>query len=94
VSSVVDDIAKVGGITIVFSLPMILCYPSMGVIANQASVFTSRGCFFTSGTLHPIGQPISNGGLTLMVTSRRFFYDDMTHRFSPLLTQSDKWGVL
>jgi hypothetical protein len=93
-SLVIFDAAEVSGITTVFSLLAVLGYLSMCIIVSQASISTGRGCFFTSGALCPIGRPVSNGGLASMVGSQQFYYDNLTHRFSSLLGQSEKWGVL
>jgi hypothetical protein len=53
-SSVVDDITEVSGIVTVLSLSTVLGHPSMSIIVGQASISSGQGCFFTSGTLHPI----------------------------------------
>jgi hypothetical protein len=64
------------------------------VVVSQVSISAGRGCFFTLGALCSIGRPVFNAGFALMVASQWFCCDDLAHRFSPLLSQSDERGVL
>jgi hypothetical protein len=66
----------------------------MHVIICQSSDAAGRRCFFTSDELHPIGRPISNRGLALIIASQWFYSYNLANRFSPLLSQSNERGIL
>jgi hypothetical protein len=69
VSSVIDDVAKVGWIATIFTLSAVLSYPPMSIVVSQVPVFASWGSFFTSGMLCLIGRLVTNRGLAPMVSS-------------------------
>jgi hypothetical protein len=89
-TSIVDDVVEVGRVATILLLSAVLSYLSTHNVVGQAFVSTGRGCFFTLGTLHPIGRPVPDGGLTLMVANRLFCCYDMAYCFSPLLGQSNE----
>jgi hypothetical protein len=93
-SSIIDDVVEVSWITIILTLPTVLSYLSMCIIIDRVSIFAVRRCFFTSSVLCPIDRPVANEGLALMVSSRWFCYNNLTHHFGPLMSQSDEWRVL
>jgi hypothetical protein len=65
--SFVNDVAQVGLITNILTLPTILSYSLMSITLIQASVIVGRRCFFTLSTLCQILRSVSNGGLSPMV---------------------------
>jgi hypothetical protein len=54
-SAVIDDVAEVITIAIVFPLSVVLSYLPMHVVVGQASIAADRGCCFTLGMFCPIG---------------------------------------
>jgi hypothetical protein len=94
VSSDINGIAYVSGITIMLALPQILCYPAVGIIVCQAFVTAGRGCFFDPSSLCPIVRLVFDGWLTSSVTHRWFSYSNLNYSLNPLLGQSFQWRVL
>jgi hypothetical protein len=86
-------IVEVITIAIIFSLPMVLSYPSTCIVVGQAPVATRRGCWLASVSFLLDLRSVTIKGLAPMIFGRRCHYDDVACYMNPLLGQGDKWRV-